>query len=109
MIPLERFYCYKSYWPHQYLLEGEKPIEAFFEEHLVEWIMLSDRWPRSDRHPPLMDYLSQRAEPGPVFSPSKDPDPSEATLPMDMDFPLCALWQLDRPGPRIRLFKVKGR
>jgi hypothetical protein len=107
LIPLERFYRYESYWPHQYLLGGEKPIAEFLDERETEWIMLSDRWPCMERHPPLVEYLKIRALLRRIFSPSDTERPCEATLPTDMDFPLTALWILDRPGPLLRFFEVK--
>jgi hypothetical protein len=107
MIPLERFYRFQSYWPHQYLLNGDRPIADFLDDMGAEWVMLYDRWPHEERHPPLLEYLAARDEPGPVFSPAAVPDPPEATLPMDMDFPLTSLWTLERPGPVLKLFRLK--
>ena len=30
--------------------------------------------------------------------------PSEAFLPTEMDFPFTALWEVERPGPYLRLY-----
>jgi hypothetical protein len=106
LIPLERFYAFKSYWPHQYLLGGERPIGAFLDDLCTEWIVLSDQWPEAERHPPLMDHLAERGTLERVFNPAGASRPSEANLPLEMDFALCALWTLDRPGPVISLFKI---
>ena len=35
MIPMERFYGHKSYWPHQYKLGGEMPIKEFLDKNKV--------------------------------------------------------------------------
>lgn len=106
LIPLERFYEFRSYWPHQYVLGGERPIESFLDDHRTEWLMIYERWPQEERHAPLIDYLAKKnAEPGPTFSPTEHPHPLEASLPTDMDFPLTALWYLERPGPVVQLYK----
>ena len=108
LIPLERFYAFKSYWPHQYLGQGGKPIGAFLEEAGAEWIVLADQWPREARHPPLPEFLAERAAAGPVFSPASGGVPPEANFPLEMRFALSALWRVERPGPVIRVFHVKG-
>jgi len=107
LIPLERFYEFKSYWPHQYLLEGDRQINDFLDDMGTGWLMLADRWPLEQRHAPLMDYIAKKTELVAFFSPSDSICPSEATFPTDMDFPLTSLWKNDHPGPLIRLFKVK--
>ena len=107
VIPLERFYAFKSYWPHQYLGEGEKPIGTFLHETGAEWIVLADQWPEEDRHPPLVEFLAARTGAGPVFSPAGADVPPEANLPLEMRFAITALWRVERPGPVIRLFHVK--
>jgi hypothetical protein len=33
--------------------------------------------------------------------------PSEAFLPTEMRFPLTALWEVDRPGPELRLLGLE--
>ncbi|MFH2000776.1 MAG: glycosyltransferase family 39 protein [Planctomycetota bacterium] len=108
LIPLERFWQFRSYWPHQYLLGGDRPIAAFLDDLKTEWIMLYERWPEQERHAPMTEYLDQKKAEGPIFSPTRTPHPREASLPTDMDFPLFALWYLDRPGPIIKLYKTKA-
>ena len=33
-------------------------LGPFLDDLDVEWVILSDRWPRYERHPPLPDYLA---------------------------------------------------
>lgn len=118
LIPLNRFYFFQSYWPHQWhrfdATGEERPIEEFLDDAAAEYLILSDRWPRKKRslskeRSPMLDFVEERTELVQAFSPSRDGKPAEALLPMDMDFPLTALWCLDRPGPLIRLFEIKGK
>lgn len=107
VIPLDRFYAYKSYWPHQYRLGGERAIGAFLEAVGAEWVVTADQRPALARHPPLPEFLEARAAAGPRFSPGGGTVPPEANLPLELDFALFSLWRVERPGPVIRIWRVK--
>jgi hypothetical protein len=108
LIPLERFYGHKTYQPDSYRLGGEKPIKEFLDGNGIEWLMLYERWPRRGVAAPMVDYIQERCEQPPqIFNPASVDDPAEATLPTDMDFPLTTLWITKRPGPILKVYKVK--
>jgi len=74
----------------------------------VTHLLLAER--RPGREPrPLAKLVSGR-EPLSVVDPSADASHlcGEAFLPTEMDFPLTALWQVSRPGPRLALYALEA-
>jgi hypothetical protein len=56
----------------------------------------------------VLEPLVAGTEPVLVISPSSGSErPSEAFLPTEMDFPLTALWSVERPGPWMRLYRLR--
>lgn len=72
----------------------------------VTHLVLAERRPGGEARP--LRSLVQGLAPLAVLDPSAEKgDPCrEALLPTEMDFPLSALWQVSRPGPRIELFAL---
>jgi len=72
----------------------------------VTHLLLVDRRPGSETGRPLQTLASA----GPsLWTLSPAPGgrvPSEAFLPTEMDFPLRALWEVERPGPWMRLVEL---
>jgi hypothetical protein len=72
----------------------------------VTHLVLAERRPGGEARP--LRSLVEGLEPLAVLDPSAEKgDPCrEALLPTEMDFPLSALWQVSRPGPRLELFAL---
>ena len=79
---------------------GENTREVFTGLGITH-VLLVDRG-LSSEHP--LAALVRDLEPIHVVDPSRRGTTSEAYLPTEMKFPLTALWQVDRPGPRLRLY-----
>lgn len=73
----------------------------------VTHLLLVDRRPGSERTPWLRT-LTAGASAIHVFDPSagRFRTTNEAFLPTEMDFPLTALWRVERPGPWMTLFAL---
>ena len=82
----------------------------------ITHVLLVDRRPLDGVPPAVLDTepaLDDKAKPLPltftgtewtVINPSGHPSlAAETLLPTDMDFPLTAIWQVDRPGPYMEL------
>ncbi len=72
----------------------------------VTHLVLAERRPGREERP-LAGLVAGEA-PLAVLDPSADEDDpcDEAFLPTEMDFPLRALWQVRRPGPRLELYAL---
>ncbi len=72
----------------------------------VTHLVLAERRPGRDERP-LAGLVAGQASLA-VLDPSADEDDpcDEAFLPTEMDFPLRALWQVRRPGPRLELYEL---
>ena len=73
----------------------------------VTHLLLAERRPGGEPRP--LAALAKESDILTTIDPSAEPrDPcDEAFLPTEMDFPLTALWQVSRPGPRISLYELK--
>jgi hypothetical protein len=74
----------------------------------VTHLVLAERRPGSETRP-LAGLVAGR-EPLAVIEPSGDADHGarEAFLPTEMDFPLTALWTVERPGPRLSVYALES-
>lgn len=97
-----------AYGPHdrpQVRALGATP-RAVLAKLGVTHLVLAERHPRVEERPlqPLVEGLTPLA----VLDPSADDeDPcTEAFLPTEMRFPLRALWEVRRPGPRLELYTL---
>jgi len=79
---------------------GEDPREVLAGLGITH-LLLVDR-DLSGEHP--LAALVRGLDPIDVVDPSRHGTTSEAYLPTEMKFPLTALWRVDRPGPRLRLY-----
>lgn len=72
----------------------------------VTHLVLAKRRPGEEARP--LETLVAGQRPIAVLDPSAEPDDPchEAFLPTEMDFPLRALWEVDRPGPRLELYAL---
>jgi hypothetical protein len=79
--------------------EPKKILEAVGATHLL----LVERKPSEQGVSPFRT-LAIRGRPSWVIDPARGfGPPKEAFLPTEMDFPVTALWQVDRPGPFLEL------
>ncbi|MFG0317586.1 MAG: glycosyltransferase family 39 protein [Planctomycetota bacterium JB042] len=109
VVPLERYYRFQSVWPHQWLGEGEKPIESFLDEVGATWLVTSDRTPGGPPNSALIEVLERRGERVAVESPSRgDALPAHANLPMDPPTPWPDVFVVERPGPRLVLWRLRS-
>ncbi|MBL8863528.1 MAG: glycosyltransferase family 39 protein [Planctomycetes bacterium] len=73
----------------------------------VTHVLLVDRRP-GDGQPSLCAAVAVAGRPLWVVDPARSPAGTrEAFLPTEMDFPLTALWSVDRPGPRLELVALE--
>jgi len=72
----------------------------------VTHLLLAERRPGRERRP--LAALVAGHQPLSVVDPSAAASQpcAEAFLPTEMDFPLTALWQVSRPGPRLSLYEL---
>lgn len=71
----------------------------------VEYLVLAERRPGREQRPlaPLVSEAQRFA----VIAPSRSETAyAEAFLPTEMDFALTALWCVERPGPRISIYRL---
>jgi len=86
---------------------------------LVDYVLLVDRDPTDGQPPLLVDStppanggeklapLALAPEPEFVIHPGREPNVAcEGRLPTEMQFPLTGLWRVERPGPRLELFRL---
>jgi hypothetical protein len=81
---------------------GSNPREVLASLGITN-IMLVDR---DLSAPNPLAFLVQGMAPIDVVDPSRREPAREAYLPTEMKFPLTALWSVDRPGPRVRLYAL---
>jgi hypothetical protein len=83
---------------------GATPRELLAALH-VGYFVLVERRPAGEERP--LAALVEHAQPVAVIDPSGNTAPcAEAFLPTEMDFPLTALWQVERPGPRLEIYRL---
>ena len=83
---------------------GSTPAELFARLGLTH-LVLVDRRPTRDA--PWLVELADAGRPLATFNPAPGSEPPrEAFLPTEMDFPLTALWEVERPGPWMRLVEL---
>lgn len=119
VVPLERFYMYASAWPQQWShapagtsgAAAEKPIGDFLDEVGARYLVTVDRNPGAPRNSALDALVAERGESLAQLLPYVGDPPlaAEARLPMDPDLPGLAIWGVDRPGPALQLWRLRGR
>jgi len=83
---------------------GLTPRELLGSLH-VGYLVLTERRPSGEARP--LAHLVEGAQPLAIFDPSgRAHGCDEAFLPTEMDFPLTALWQVERPGPRLEIYRL---
>jgi hypothetical protein len=83
---------------------GATPRDLLAALH-VGYLVLADRRPGAEQRP--LANLVQGLQPLQVIDPSRSAAGCpEAFLPTEMDFPLTALWQVERPGPRLEIHRL---
>jgi hypothetical protein len=98
---------------------GDDP-NAIFAKLGVTHVLLVDRDPGdgvppflvdatpADAGEPKMPPLRVAPEPLWVVDPAGDGRPArEARLPTELAWPLCSLWEVERPGPRLALYELE--
>ena len=102
-------------WVNEPLRAGEVPAAGDPPEALLAalraegatHLLLVDRDPTTPSGC-LLRPLVEGLEPLLVIDPAAEDDGfDEARLPTDMDFPLTALWQVERPGPWMALYELR--
>ncbi len=112
VVPLERFYAFKSVWPHQWTDPGrrgeaEKPVEAFLDEVGARWLVTTEKFPTAPRNSALDDVLARRGDKVLERLPYRGSPPAHVNLPMDLGFPLTQIWRVERPGPALALWRIR--
>ena len=87
---------------------GDQPAQLL--AHLgVTHFLLADRRPAGKLRPPLEAWAREGELLFALNPAGTGPPPPEAFLPTEMDFPLTALWQVERPGPWLELRALPTR
>jgi hypothetical protein len=114
LLPLERYVFDAA--PGQYTRlsaiagrthPGATSVSAWLDAAAPEYVVRIDRFPGVGRADALVDWIQQKCEPLFEVSPSKGGAPREALLPFEPRLGLVSLMEVDRPGPRIRVYRVK--
>jgi len=85
---------------------GSDPASVLRALHATHFLRVVRREPKGE--PVLLDKLVAGKKPLWVIDPASGPSGTqEAFLPTEMDFPLRALWSVDRPGPRLELYALE--
>jgi hypothetical protein len=84
---------------------GETPAQVLAALGVTH-LLLVERRPGGTRPRPLEGLAEGRGSVWTLSPARGDRVPSEAFLPTEMDFPLTALWEVDRPGPWMRLVQL---
>jgi hypothetical protein len=93
-----------EYVVHERLLDRGATPGDILRSLGVTHILIADRRPGRVEVRPLDTLVAQQRLLS-VFTPCAGPEvPSEAFLPTEMDFPFTALWEVERPGPYLRLY-----
>ena len=108
VFPVGRFYRFDSYYPTDYLQpDAPRDLQSVFEEWSVTVYVQVDRLPDEARRQPITDMLAWWGELVGELSPTGRRAPALAELPTDMAFPLTDLWTYERPGPWIRVWRIR--
>ncbi|MFT4541533.1 MAG: hypothetical protein ACI841_003882 [Planctomycetota bacterium] len=83
-------------------VNGSTPKEVFASLGVTHVLIVERRTQAAH----LLGDLIEGREPVWSLDPGGDEPAPEAFLPLEMDFPLTAVWSVHRPGPRLRLFKL---
>ena len=110
---------YRASWPRPPLAGAGDDPNRILADLGVRWILLVDRDPGDGVPPFLLDErpaLEGKPKLAPL-RPAEGPlwvvDPAgpqggarEARLPTELELPLISLWQVQRPGPRLELYRL---
>jgi len=109
LLPIGRFWKYDSYYPTDYLLGDQvRELADFMDAWNVTHYVQVDRIPDEERRAPVTAWTREACELVYELSPMAGVPPAEAALPTDMAFPLTQLWSYDRPGPWIRVWRIRS-
>lgn len=88
---------------------ADSPVELFHTLGVTHFLMVNRRPARADA--PHLSGAAQDWIPVWIEDPSRPGggEAPEAFLPTEMDFPLSALWRVDRPGPWLCLYALPAR
>lgn len=127
LVALDRRHYASWLWPKAKEVYGED-LGAIFDREGITHVVLADTTPHDARTPIWLDPLPPRTVEGPNLSTQKGPlpklpplplgkpvleispsrsaaAPDDARLPWVMEFPLRDLWQVERPGPLLRVYE----
>ena len=125
-LPVEAIFDYalrfRSSWVEDEEQEvlGEDPTDALLRLGMTH-VLVVDRAPGDGQPPLLLDPATTAtneqggAEPkmaplrldgGPLWTIQPGPEATDAALPTELSFPLTQLWQVDRPGPALTLYRL---
>lgn len=91
----------KKSWP------GATTVASWLQAVRPAWVVRVDRFPGAPRRDALTEWLQQYADPVLDISPAAGSAPIEALLPFEPRLGVWALWTVERPGPRIQLYKTR--
>jgi hypothetical protein len=130
VVPIARFWRFDSYFPSDFLYDGLSeaqhraagrriaanrrfivPVSLadWMDEWSIDAYVQVDRLPDPERRRPVTEFTHANCELVWELSPTGSSPPEEAELPTDMTFALTQLWEYERPGPWIRLWRRTDR
>lgn len=89
------------------LFRGHEGLGDLLRAAGIRYVVRVDRFPSEDRQDPLVRILEQRGVLIGEVSPAAPGDvPREALLPFEPRRGISALFSVERPGPRVRLYEL---
>ncbi|TAJ21979.1 MAG: hypothetical protein EPO68_03970 [Planctomycetota bacterium] len=110
VLPLERAWWFddraKTLLPKEKAVQPGEDLRAFLARHGATHVLLVSKRPQHVRDNPLLPLVDGAAPIWTIDPAWRGLHPEEATLPTEMEFPLTQLWQVERPGPALRLYAL---
>jgi hypothetical protein len=110
VLPLERAWWWDernaALVPRTEAVEPGADLRAFLARHGVSHVLLVSKRPQHVRDNLLLPLVDGAAPLWTIDPAWRGFHPEEATLPTEMEFPLTQLWQVERPGPALRLYAL---
>ncbi|MFN0206175.1 MAG: hypothetical protein ACKVS6_07655 [Planctomycetota bacterium] len=86
---------------------GVKNIPELLDRANLDYVVRVERFPQSPRKDPFAAWVEKKGEIAGDWSPAPGRTPAECLLPFEPRLGAYALFTVERPGPRIRLYKIR--
>jgi hypothetical protein len=110
VVPLEDAWFWDdrkgTLYPNPKVVNDGEDLRAFLQRCGATHVLLVSKRPRHVRDNPLLQLTGGGAPLWRVDPSWRGFHPEESTLPIEMEFPLTQLWQVERPGPTLSLYEI---